>query len=246
MKICVITDNDYLYKEFRKIISLLNEEEYVFDFFYSLYNRAFKDKYKNSKEYVPILLKNESEDFFRNYELFISLHCKQIFPDKLVRSHKCINIHPGLNPYNRGWFPHVFSIINKKKAGVTIHEMDDKLDHGDIIVQKEVIIEDYETSADVYKHILELELNLLSEYLPIILKRKYTTISMCEEGNLNLQRDYNELCKLKMDSVYTMREVIDLLRALTHPPYRNAYFYNDKGEKINVSIILEKENNIKD
>ena len=56
------------------------------------------------------------DEWMRHYKVGISAHCKQIFPAKLVENVRCYNIHPGYNPYNRGWFPQVFSIINKKKC----------------------------------------------------------------------------------------------------------------------------------
>ena len=41
----------------------------------------------------------------KNYNLVMSIHCKQLFPTELVNNVRCVNVHPGLNPYNRGWFP---------------------------------------------------------------------------------------------------------------------------------------------
>ena len=70
-----------------------------------------------------------------------------------------------LTPHNRGWFPQVFSLINGKPCGVTIHEIDEKLDHGDIIVQKEVVAEPWDTSLDVYNKILNTEVELIEKYM---------------------------------------------------------------------------------
>lgn len=63
---------------------------------------------------------NPKKDFnhiIRTYDLVFSLHCKKIFPKVLTDSVRCINIHPGYCPYNRGIYPHVFSIINGRPAG---------------------------------------------------------------------------------------------------------------------------------
>jgi hypothetical protein len=51
------------------------------------------------------------DDLCRSYDVIISWHCRQIFPKELIERVRCINIHPGFNPYNRGYFPHVFSDI---------------------------------------------------------------------------------------------------------------------------------------
>jgi methionyl-tRNA formyltransferase len=76
---------------------------------------------------------------------------------------RCINIHPGLNPYNRGWYPQVFAINNGLPHGATIHEMDDKIDHGDIIYQKSVDIKLSDTSKTLYERVLDTEIFLFKE-----------------------------------------------------------------------------------
>lgn len=235
MKICVIADNAFLYKEFIKIIELYNN--YKFDFFCS----DDKNIMKYGKECTTIVLSEMKEDFFCQYDLFISLHSKQIFPTQLVMNHRCINVHPGLNPYNRGWYPQVFSIINKKPVGVTIHEMDTEVDHGPIIVQEEVPIYEYDTSYDVYQRIQKLEVNLLRENLEVILSGNYKTCLPQKEGNINRKKNFEELCCLDLNKKGTFQEFLDILRATTFVPYDNAYFYDDKGEKVYISLELHKQ-----
>ncbi len=46
----------------------------------------------------------------------------------------CVNDR--VSTHNRGWFPQAFSIIDGQKVGVTIHEIDDQLNHGPIIAQQ--------------------------------------------------------------------------------------------------------------
>ena len=237
MDILVLTDNEYLYEEFEKIINGRPEK---FTFFYSYNNKTFKKKYATFSNISPIDLKREDEDFWNRFDLFISLHCKQLFPDELVRKHRCINIHPGFNPYNRGWFPQVFSIINKKKIGVTIHEMDTELDHGPIIFQYDIPLFMWETSYDVYSRLLQLELKMLKDHLGEIISGSYSTQIMSDEGNINYKSDFDSLCKLDLNSYGTLGEHIDLLRALTFKGYENAHIIDEDGSKIYVSIELKK------
>jgi methionyl-tRNA formyltransferase len=240
MKICVITDNLFLYNEFKRIICSY-DKSYKFDFFYSEINKRYTENQKDNMHFKPINLKKQTEEFFDSYDLFLSLHCKQLFPDELVLNHRCINIHPGLNPYNRGWFPQAFSIINHKPVGVTIHEMDTELDHGNIIFQEEIPIFEYETSYDVYKKIQALEIKMIEDHLEDILNKNYSVYKPLEEGNINLKSDFKELCKIELDKRGTYRELIELLRATTFFPYDNAYFYDKNGEKIYISINLKKD-----
>ncbi|MDO4413627.1 MAG: dTDP-4-amino-4,6-dideoxyglucose formyltransferase [Erysipelotrichaceae bacterium] len=241
MRVCIITDNSYIYDNFIRILNHKSHIDAEFDFYYTSWNKAFKEKYGENGLMKPVLLKNQDQSFFDSYDLFISLHCKQLFPEYMVKNYTCINVHPGYNPYNRGWFPQVFSIINKKPIGVTIHLMDAELDHGDILYQKKLEIYPYETSKDVYNRILETEMELMDEHLEEILNSTYTPVKMDSEGNINYKKDFDELCKLDLDEKATYRDVIDRLRALTFSPYENAYFYDEEGNKIYVGITLKKE-----
>ena len=76
--------------------------------------------------FPTINVKDDGPWIIENFDVVISGHCKQLFPEKLVNGALCINIHPGLNPHNRGWFPQVFSILNGKPLGATIHVIDEE------------------------------------------------------------------------------------------------------------------------
>lgn len=194
-------------------------------------------------EDVPRLnVKTETTHIIKNYDLVISIHSKQLFPAQLVQGVRCINVHPGLNPYNRGWFPQVFSIINGLPMGVTIHEMDEELDHGSIIVQKTYEIKPWDTSGSVYSHVMKIERELLIDNFQSILDDSYTAHPPASEGNLNLKQDFEELRELKLGEDGTFREFLNRLRALTHGEFRNAYFLDNSGNKVFVRVTLEPEN----
>lgn len=235
--ILVITDNLFIFEEFKKITFQPVYKKINFDYRFSKNNTTLINK--KYDDFMPIDLKKDYIELINKYELIISLHCKQIFPSELVNNIRCINIHPGLNPYNRGWFPQVFSIINKFPIGVTIHEMDEQLNHGPIIIQKELKIYDWETSYDVYKRILLLEIELLRENLVKIIYNDYKAYPPNLEGNLNYKKDFAKLCEIDLDKKVTYREAIEYLRAMSFKGYKNAYFYDEDGNKIFVEIELE-------
>lgn len=249
MKVCVITDNQFIYEQFRMLLKDAGYEKETFDFFSSPGNplrqtqEAEKETEEDGCRVQPgqVYLKRETENFFGRYDLFLSLHCKQLFPLELVRNHRCINVHPGFNPYNRGWYPQVFGILNQYPVGVTIHEIDEQLDHGPIILQRQVPVYDWDTSLDVYTRIQQLEVELLREYLPVLLSGDYQTVRPDSEGNVNLEKDFKKLCRIDPEQTVSWKEAIDFLRAMTFQGYRNAYFYDKEGNKVFVEIRLEKE-----
>jgi dTDP-4-amino-4,6-dideoxyglucose formyltransferase len=194
------------------------------------------------QEVISSKVKDDWPSIVNQFDLVISLHCKQLFPEQLVSGVKCINVHPGLNPYNRGWFPQVFAIMNGLPHGATIHEIDVELDHGPIIAQKEVEVFSDDTSLTVYNRVQEAELDLLKANLTSILDKSYEAFEPDTEGNLNMIKDYRALLELDMDETLTMKQAIDKLRALTHGEYRNAYFIDAvTGDRIYVTIDLHRE-----
>lgn len=234
MMICVITDNELLYNDFLKIIVSDDYKNYEFDFYCS------PDDEVLARRGIPLVDLNQKDDtFFSLYSLFLSLHSNQIFPPKMVNNYLCINVHPGYNPYNRGWYPQVFSILNKEPVGVTIHRMDSQLDHGPILFQEKIPIYPTDTSYDVYLRIQELEVIMLKKHLPAILRGDYTEQAACEGGSIHYKKDFEALCEIDLNKKATYGEVIDHLRAMTFKGHRNAFFYTETGEKVHIEIKLK-------
>lgn len=89
-----------------------------------------------SAEFQEILDKYEPE-------LLISISCPQII-GKAIRNRiprGCINVHGAPLPRYRGLMPAFWVLRNgESKTAVTVHDLEAKLDDGDIILQKEVEI----------------------------------------------------------------------------------------------------------
>lgn len=237
-KILIFTDNLPMYEKFVEVISQKNLDKlHNFEYACTPSNSLFL----NVERVKELSIQKEADRLIEKYDLIISCHSKQIFPPEIVNNVRCINIHPGLNPYNRGWFPQVFSILNKMPLGATIHEMDEEIDHGNIIVQKSVEVYDWDTSISAYNRVLEAEVELLKECMEDLIENSYNAESMREEGNYNSKKDFNALCELDLNETLTMRECLDRLRALTHGEYKNAYFFDNHNNKIFVSLTLEKD-----
>ena len=241
-KVLLITDNRHLYNFFITVVESMVSEfaqiDYMCSQFDKIGNKPVIEKVKSiniKREYVTLIS--------RNYDLIISLHCKQFFPKELVKSVRCVNIHPGFNPYNRGWYPQVFSIINKLPLGVTIHEIDEKLDHGGVIIQEKVPLYSHDTSLTAYNRILDKEKELIKKHISKIIMGNYTVVQMNDEGNLNLKKDFNKLCNLDLEEKMTLGQAIDRLRALSHGQYNNAFFYDERREKFYVKIQIEPAEN---
>ncbi len=240
-KVLVISDNEPLVGRFKKLIKDKGFPGHQFHFSYSYINAALARKYSNSSKFTSVNVKDECENIIQNYDLVISLHCKQLFPSELVKGVRCVNVHPGLNPHNRGWFPQVFSILNGLPCGGTIHEIDEQLDHGAIIAQKAVEVESWDTSLTAYNKILDAEMELIQANLLDIIENNYLKENPLEEGNLNLKKDFNALREIDLSDIDTFQKHIDRLRAMTHGEYMNAYFLDKDGRKVFLKLELFPE-----
>lgn len=184
-------------------------------------------------------LKFDSIGLKEKFDIGFSCHCKQIFPKALVEGIPCFNFHPGFNPDNRGWFPQVFSIINGKPAGATLHKMDREIDHGPIIDRIEVNIDDWDTSKSIYDRVLNEEFKLFDKWIYGILKGEYEETDLKTAGNYNSICDFKDLCEINLEKKVTFKEAIDYLRAMTFDGYDNAFFKGEGDQKIYVSISLK-------
>jgi methionyl-tRNA formyltransferase len=86
----------------------------------------------------------------------------------------CVNVHFGMLPRYRGLMPVFHALMNGESSfGVTVHVMDEKLDNGDILVQRAVPIEPGDTLDSLYPKGFAAASELLAE-----------TIDACARGAL--------------------------------------------------------------
>lgn len=105
-------------------------------------------------------------------DLIITCAYGQILPKGLLQLPRlgCINVHASLLPKLRGGAPIHRAILNgDTKTGITIMYMNEHMDEGDIIAQKEIEITDIDTAETLHDKLSVLGRDLLLETLPSIL-----------------------------------------------------------------------------
>lgn len=152
----------------------------------------------------------------------------------------CINLHPALLPYNRGRFPNVWSIVAKTPAGVSLHYIDQGIDTGDLIAQREVEVRVTDTGATLYRR-LELEgFRLFQDTWPSIRAGTNLRTPQAMEGSYHRARDVEGIDEIDLQKSYRAEDLLNILRARTFPPYRGAYFRHG-GKKIYLRLELEED-----
>lgn len=73
----------------------------------------------------------------QSFDLTVSYTYRYVLTKETINALKnnVVNIHNSFLPWNRGADPNIWSILDDTPRGATLHLIDEKLDHGDIIAQ---------------------------------------------------------------------------------------------------------------
>ena len=152
-------------------------------------------------------------------DMIITCAYGQIIPKELLDYPKygCINVHASLLPKLRGGAPiHRAIIDGYSKTGITIMYMDEGMDTGDIISQKEIEILDTDTVEILHDKLSVIGRELLLDTLPNIIS-----------GNINrVKQDSSEVSfayNIKREDEHidfskNSRDVFNLVRGLNSFP----------------------------
>ena len=136
----------------------------------------------------------------------------------------CINVHASLLPEYRGAAPIQWAIADgRKTTGVTIQQMNEGVDTGDIITSSEVDIAADETGESLFEKLMICGKGLIVETLDLIEAGKATHTPQDES-----KATHAKMLKKEMGCVDFMRpadEIERLIRAFT--PWPGGYTYLD-------------------
>ena len=124
--------------------------------------------------YTPNRIKKEFEDIVAlKPDLIVTSAYGQIIPKQILDCPKygCINTHGSLLPKYRGASPIQSAIMNgETSTGMSIMFMNEKMDEGDILYQRQIDIDIHDTSSTLFEKMSELALEMLIEFIPKIFK----------------------------------------------------------------------------
>ncbi|KKB39293.1 methionyl-tRNA formyltransferase [Bacillus thermotolerans] len=118
-----------------------------------------------------------------NPDVIVTAAYGQILPNELLEApaYGCVNVHASLLPELRGGAPIHYAILQgKKKTGITIMYMAEKLDAGDIISQAEVTIEETDHVGSLHDKLSQTGARLLSETLPKLIAGEVSPVKQDE------------------------------------------------------------------
>ena len=202
----------------------------------------------NIPVYQPLKIKEDPEALQKikqaNPDLIVVVAYGQIIPASIIYYPPlgAINVHFSLLPKYRGAAPVQWAILNgERKTGVTIFQLNEKMDEGDILMQKEVDIFPNEKASQLENRLAEIGAELLIE-----------TISLLEQGKIRPKKQNHSLATYaprlkKEDGLIKWEKTSDIIHRMIRAfdAWPTAFcFIKDKRVKIIEGKAIEPSSDI--
>lgn len=178
--------------------------------------------------------KEEAVNVLKQYDadVYVVAAFGQILSKEIldIPKYGCVNIHASLLPKYRGAAPIQWAVIDgEEKTGVTIQQMNEGVDTGDILLQKEYVIDEDETGASLFDKLCVLGAEAIVETLDKMEKGLLVPVPQNEAESTHAKMLSKEMGKIDFseDAVVIER----LIRGLNSWPSAYTY-YNGKTLKI--------------
>ena len=108
-------------------------------------------------------------------DYIVLVHLQLMIPPEMlaVPRHGVLNLHPAYLPHNRGWHTPSWAILDGTPFGATLHFLDERIDCGDIVHQRQLDVEPADTADSLYRKALDLEFEVFREAWPALAARTY-------------------------------------------------------------------------
>lgn len=189
----------------------------------------------NIPVFQPVKIKTEEAvETLREYpaDVFVVAAFGQILSKEILDMPKygCLNIHASLLPKYRGAAPIQWVILDgEKTTGVTIMQMNEGLDTGDMLLKEEIPIDSKETGESLHDKLAVVGADLIVKALPLLEQGKLTAEPQKDQDSC-----YAKMLKKDMGHMDWEKEAVvleRLIRGLNSWP--SAYTYwNKKTLKI--------------
>jgi len=174
------------------------------------------------------------------------IHFPLIIPNRILSLPEVgvLNLHPAFLPYNRGWHNSAWALLDETPYGGTLHFMNQGVDTGDIIHQKQVQPTPDDTGNSLYRKALQAEVEAFIEAWPLLLTgappRRAQDPSA---GTTHRKKDLagSGVQRIDLDTPVPPRELLRKLRALTTNAPEEAAFFEENGVRYRVRVTVDRE-----
>ena len=195
--------------------------------------------------YSDALVTSEGKEIFSKLDIDIILLAwwPYLIPESIFTQAKvaCLNFHNSLLPFNRGKHPNFWSIVEQVEYGVSIHHVTRGIDDGGIAFQTRIPITWEDSGKTLYEKGKRAIVDLFKEHFEEIRSLKIPRIPQdLKRGSFHLSSELENASRIDLEKSYTARDLLNLLRARTFPPYPAAWFLDD-GQTYEVRVEISKK-----
>ncbi|MCS7071256.1 MAG: hypothetical protein NZM00_07105, partial [Anaerolinea sp.] len=152
-----------------------------------------------------------------------------------------VNLHPALLPFNRGWHTPTWALLEGTPIGATLHLMDEGIDTGDIIHQRELKPAPSDTADTLYAKLKKLEYEVFCEAWPSLVDGTFQRRPQpVGQGSTHKKEDLfrSGIQKIDLDTPQSPRELLNRLRALSTNNPAEAAFFEQDGKIYRVQVRI--------
>lgn len=192
---------------------------------------------------TPATLKDETlvaELKNSDWDVFVVAAYAKLIPKTVldIPRRGVLNVHPSLLPKFRGPSPALSAILaDERSTGVSIMHMDEKMDHGPIVAQAKVELEEsaWPPKGSEFEQLLATEGgNLLAESMPLWIAKKIDAVPQ-DDSQATHTRKFTDVDS-RIDLNGDPHEQLRKIRAFDKNP--RAHFITDEGKRV---IITDAE-----
>lgn len=192
--------------------------------------------------HLPVI---ENPDQIPDCDFLISVQYHQILKKQHIEKarHLAINLHMAPLPEYRGCNQFSFALLDQKKEfGTTLHVMDERIDHGDILAEKRFPIPQRCWVETLYQLTHEASVQLFEEHIAGILGGEVTGIAQehylkARGSQLHYRNEINSIKHIQLD--WPEEKIDRHIRATYMPGFEPPYTFI-QGEKIYLSRTWSK------
>ena len=149
-----------------------------------------------------------------------------------IPKHGCINLHVSLLPKYRGSAPVQWSVLNgDPETGVSIMQMDEGLDTGDVLRCEKIVIDPEETSGELFDRVTAVGARVLCEIIPAIAQGSLKPMVQDHAHATLAPMLSKEMAEFHLTD--TAEHIHNWVRGMN--PWPGAWFVTSGGKKLKVN-----------
>ena len=178
----------------------------------------------------------------RRPDIVTSFWSSYIFTDEVlaIPPRGVTNLHNSLLPLCRGAGANVWTILDNQPAGVTYHYIERAVDKGPVIAQRGVDLHSWDTGRSLQLRLEQALVDLFKDCWAAVRVGPVRTTPQVGEGTYHYRSEADSRREIDLDRHYSGRELVNLLRAFSFPPYEGCYFVDEAGNKVFMTLQLNR------